>query len=164
MTQIPVGPHGAGGRLGEFDAYAPDLESACLRLFDANCPAFFAPNERPAYAAFLERLAPGYFVKREIGEVVAAFGLSDEGLPARRRLTWIMVHPDRQGEGLGRRVMAAVSDLARAGGATTVDIAASHLSAPFFARSGAKTLSSTLNGWGPDMHRVDMEWPLATPD
>ena len=38
-----------------------------------------------------------------------------------------------------------------------IDIAASHLSAPFFTKFGASTLSETPNGWGQGMHKVDME-------
>lgn len=143
-----------------FDICAPRLRPACLRLFDANCPTYFATNERPAYAAFLECVGPDYFVKEESGEVVAAFGLRDEGVADRRRLNWVMVSPQRHGAGLGRRMMAAVSELSLAAGVTVIDIAASHLSAPFFARFGAGTVAHISSGWGPDMHRVDMEWVL----
>ena len=38
-----------------------------------------------------------------------------------------------------------------------IDIAASHLSAPFFEKFGAKTIKEITDGWGLDMHRVDME-------
>ena len=36
-----------------FRGYRPPDESACLALFDENCPAFFAPNERDDYLVFL---------------------------------------------------------------------------------------------------------------
>jgi len=155
---------GTGYPAAAFDAYQPRLKSACLRLFDANCPAFFAPNEREAYAAFLDRAAPGYFTMQVDGEVIAAFGLLQEAAPARRRLSWIMVHPDRQGEGVGQRIIAAASERCAAAGASAIDIAASHLSAPFFARHGATIIHTTPDGWGPDMHRVDMELLLANRD
>lgn len=41
-----------------------------------------------------------------------------------------------------------------------IDIAASHLSAPFFATFGAKKVAEIKHGWGLDMHRIDMELPL----
>ena len=41
-----------------------------------------------------------------------------------------------------------------------IKIAANHLSAPFFAKFGAKTVLETKDGWAPDMHRVDMELHL----
>jgi hypothetical protein len=47
---------------------------------------------------------------------------------------------------------------AEAAGGGRVKIAASHLSAPFFAKFGAVPLRTTDDGWGPGMHRVDMIW------
>ncbi len=37
-----------------FRPYQTADREACLGLFDANCPEFFAPNERADYVAFLE--------------------------------------------------------------------------------------------------------------
>jgi hypothetical protein len=45
-------------------------------------------------------------------------------------------------------------------GCVAIDIAASHLSAPFFTRFGAKEVRCTKDGWGAGMHRVDMLLPL----
>ena len=41
-----------------------------------------------------------------------------------------------------------------------IKIAASHLSAPFFAKYGAVELNHIPDGWGEDMHRIDMELNL----
>jgi diadenosine tetraphosphate (Ap4A) HIT family hydrolase len=71
-----------------------------------------------------------------------------------------MVARDVQGGGVGRAIMADVMRHATALGAQWVDIAASHKSAPFFARFGAREQSRTLDGWGLGMHRVDMELPV----
>ena len=68
----------------------------CLDIFDANCPEFFAPNERQEYENFLNCDSKGYEVCDE-----------SEG---------------------------------RA----------------FFAKLGATPTSSTVDGWGPGMDRVDM--------
>ena len=97
-----------------FRPYQAADRDACLALFDANCPAFFAPNERGDYAAFL---ADGgdYHVALSGGRIVGA-----EGRVPR------------------------------------LHIAASHRSAPFFARFGSQTVKTTPNGWGPGMDRVDM--------
>ncbi len=62
-----------------------------------------------------------------------------------------------QGRGLGSAIMAHVLEKARRSGMRILRIAASHKSAPFFARFGAETVAETPNGWGPGMHRIDME-------
>ncbi|MDF2385561.1 GNAT family N-acetyltransferase [Nostoc ellipsosporum NOK] len=132
--------------------------SACLALFDANCPRFFAPNERAEFIGYLRAHAGEYRLCERDGRVVAAFGVALHG--ARARLNWIMVDPAAQRSGAGGAMIAATMAAARAGGAHMIDIAASHLSEPFFARHGARSRSRIADGWGPGMHRVDMELSL----
>ncbi len=127
----------------------------CLALFDANCPRFFAPNERDDFLAYLAGRAHEYRVCERDGAAVAAFGIA-KGME-RASLNWIMVDPAAQGSGVGREMIVATVAEAKAMGATAIDIAASHLSAPFFERFGARELAREENGWGPGMHRVEME-------
>lgn len=142
-----------------FSAYEPAYRGECLALFDANCPRFFAPNERADYEVFLGKFGDNYLLALARGAVVGAFGVT-RSAPGRAALRWIMLAPGRQGSGLGRAMMAETEARARALGASVLDIAASHVSAPFFAHLGAVELSRTPDGWGPGMHRVDMERPL----
>jgi GNAT superfamily N-acetyltransferase len=145
----------------QFVPYAPEHRDACLELFDENCPEFFAPNERADYARFLEAGRDGYQVCVSDGLRLGAFGVIDEGVLGRRRLNWILVARAAQGQRIGARMMAATVSAARRQGAEVVDIAASDKSAPFFARFGARALRRTEHGWGPGMHRVDMELRVA---
>lgn len=145
----------------EYAAFAATHLDACLALFDDNCPEFFAPNERADYEAFLASAPEGYCVCVTNGRVVAAFGVIDDGRVARRRLNWILVARDGQGRGVGRAIMAEVLRTAADGNARVIDIAASQQSAPFFARFGAREIRRQRDGWGPGMHRVDMELPLS---
>ena len=138
-----------------FRAWQEEDREACLSIFDANCPAFFAPNERSAYASFLDAAPEGYEVCEMAGRVVGAFGLvkrRDGGAS----LNWIMLAPDSQGTGIGSAMMERVVSLARASGVSTINIAASHKSAAFFERFGALATERTTDGWGPGMDRVDM--------
>jgi GNAT superfamily N-acetyltransferase len=144
----------------QFTPFVTAQREACLALFDQNCPGDFAPNERADYEAFLDGRPDDYRVGEIDGRVVAAFGVMKTAV-GRCRLSWIMVAKDAQGSGVGRSIMAEVLRHAAACGADAVDIAASHKSAPFFARFGALTRGRTENGWGPGMHRIDMELLLA---
>ncbi|MEM1405046.1 MAG: GNAT family N-acetyltransferase [Pseudomonadota bacterium] len=142
-----------------FRDYGKDDESACLAIFDGNCPEFFAPNEREDYRAFLGASPKGYEVCLSAGDVVGAFGVFPQldGAPS---LNWILLHPNAQGLGLGSAIMARSSASARALEAAFLRIAASHKSAPFFEKFGAQRKRFTKHGWGRDMHRVDMELPI----
>jgi GNAT superfamily N-acetyltransferase len=142
-----------------FEPYAPACNAACLALFDRNCPAFFAPRERSDYADFLTTVDGSYQVVLADEAVIAAFGVALVA-PQRARLRWIVIDPAWQGRGIGRAMMDAATEAARALGATALEIAASHKSAPFFARFGAQTVAFVRDGWGADMHRVDMQLPV----
>lgn len=146
-----------------FRPYSRSGRAACLGIFDANCPEFFAPNERDDYAAFLDKDPAGYELCIVNGQVAGAFGLGGTGT-RRAGLSWIMLDPRFQGLGIGSAVMARVRALAGAAGLDVVDIAASHKSAPFFARFGAITTGTIRDGWGPGMHRVDMVLPIRKSD
>jgi GNAT superfamily N-acetyltransferase len=124
----------------------------CLELFDRNCPAFFAPNERPDYELFLAAVPDWYELSVVDGRVTGAFGLD----PVHAALRWIMIHPDAHGRGLGSTIMASVVDSARLRGMLAISIAASQKSAPFFEKFGAVKRSIQENGWGPGMDRIDM--------
>jgi len=146
-----------------FRSYSRTEREACLSLFDANCPEFFASNERNDYANFLDTNPAGYELCIVNDQVAGAFGLIGNDT-LRRRLNWIMLNPQSQGLGIGSAVMARVTTLAIAGELEVVDIAASHKSAPFFAKFGAVTTGIIQDGWGPGMHRVDMALPIQRPN
>lgn len=145
-----------------FRTYTPEDAEACLALFDANCPRFFAPEERTDYAAYLERVA-GYRVCEVESRVCGAFGVAP-GLSGRAHLNWILIDPAVQRMGIGQAMMRAAIDGVSGIGATVLDIAASQHSAPFFARFGARELSHVPDGWGPGMHRIDMVLELGSGD
>ncbi len=139
----------------DFRPYQSTDRTACLSLFDANCPEFFAPNERQDYVDFLADRSAHYQVALLEDRIVGAFGvLPDE--PQGVALRWILLSPEWQGQGLGARIMTGAVGLARSHGAATLYIGASHRSAPFFAKFGAYPTATIPDGWGPGMHRVDM--------
>lgn len=129
--------------------------AVCLALFELNCPAYFAPEERTDYAAFLSGADATYEVCLSGGRVVGAFGLTP-GEAGSARVNWILLDPAAKGTGVGAAMMRRAIGLARGEAATHIHIAASHLSEAFFAKFGARTLSRQEDGWGPGMHRHDM--------
>lgn len=142
-----------------FRPYCSTDNEACSSIFDANCPGFFAPNERREYEEFLERVPDAYEVCEVNGTVLGAFGLFVDGKNA-KKLNWILLDPQTQGSGVGSKIMKRVIQTGRESQTRIVRIAASHKSAPFFAKFGATTTSSIKDGWGPGMDRVDMELRL----
>lgn len=142
-----------------FRPYTAKDREPCLAIFDANCPRFFAPNERRDYIQFLDTNPAGYEVCVVNEHIVGAFGLLGDGT-RNRSLNWILIAPQSQTRGLGSLFLKRVIINAQAQDIGCICIAASHLSAPFFAKHGARVITETSHGWGPDMHRVDMELKL----
>jgi len=142
-----------------FRPYRNADSQACMNIFDANCPEFFTPNERQEYERFLEDVSESYEVCEVDGRVLGAFGLLGDGKDE-KRLNWILLDPQTQGIGIGLKIMERVIHLGRKSETRMVRIAASQKSEPFFVRFGATTTSSTKDGWGPGMDRVDMVLPL----
>jgi len=142
-----------------FRSYCSTDFQACTDIFDANCPEFFAPNERQEYEEFLKDVSQAYDVCEVDGQVLGAFGLFDDGTNE-KRLNWILLDPQSQGIGIGLKIMERVLHLGRKTRTKSVNIAASQKSAPFFAKFGATITTITENGWGPGMHRVDMVLPI----
>ncbi|WOJ95885.1 GNAT family N-acetyltransferase [Congregibacter brevis] len=141
-----------------FRTYRPDDLACCLALFDENCPEFFAPNERADYEGFL-RETPSYVVATRNDRVVGAYGVSGRGRHS--SLNWILLARESQGLGLGSTIMKRAVARAIELKTTVLCIAASHKSAPFFTKFSAFEVKTIRDGWGPDMHRIDMELHLS---
>ncbi len=138
-----------------FRDYQDTDKLACLTIFDANCPEFFAPNEREDYLRFLDLSPVGYKVCDVAGSLAGAFGVFP-GAGDSAGLNWILLDPGAQGLGIGSEIMAQAIASARSCGAKRMQIAASHKSANFFEKFGAETEAIIDHGWGAGMHRVDM--------
>ena len=131
-----------------------------MSLFDANCPEFFALNERLDYQIFLERNPTNYKLLWLGSDLLGAFGLQQEG-QFEGRLNWIMTCPKTSNQGLGTFMMEQVIALADSLNIKLIHIAASQHSAPFFEKFGANATNFLENGWGQDMHRIDMSWQFS---
>ena len=144
----------------KFLKYDESYFDSCIRLFDENCPNYFTENEKEDYIEFLKGNTSGYFVVAIGPSIVSAFGLITKPDSIRGRLSWILVSSESKGNGLGVKMMSFVKNAAIEKELFAIDIAANHLSAPFFKKFGAKRLKETTDGWGQGMHRIDMELKL----
>ncbi|MDT8341696.1 MAG: GNAT family N-acetyltransferase [Longimicrobiales bacterium] len=134
---------------------------ACLALFDSNVPDFFQAWERPGMEEFLDALPGPYLVLEDGGAVVACGGVADEGNGV-ASVCWTVVRRDRQGAGLGRRLLEAChAEARRLPGVERVRLETIPEVAPFFARLGYRSVRVEPDGYAPGMDRVRMEMRLA---
>jgi len=139
-----------------FRTYSQNDKEECLSLFDENCPEYFSPNEREDYEDFLAATPKGYEVLVYDDEIVGVFGLFRES-DIEAKLDWILLSQNRQGDGLGSLIMNRVISQATESSFQIITIATSHKAYKFFLKKGASIISEKQNGWGPGMHRIDME-------
>lgn len=142
-----------------FKSYSSNDKELCLDLFDSNCPEYFAPNERMDYENFLISNPAGYELCIGNKEIIGAFGLFKENIN-QIRLDWILLNQKTQGIGIGSTIMNRVLIQASDSGADQILIATSHKAYKFFEKKGAIKISEKEHGWGPNMHRIDMELHL----
>ena len=147
-----------------FRPWRPGDAAACLDVFDSNVPTYFAPAERPAFAAFLAEMPCEYLVgEAPDGTVVACGGwFREPGRDGEAGLAWGMVRHDWHGRGAGRQLLEARLALVRAtAGIRSLRISTSQHTEAFYARAGFETFDRAADGHAPGIDRVDMRRHLA---
>ncbi|HEU5046302.1 MAG TPA: GNAT family N-acetyltransferase [Rickettsiales bacterium] len=144
--------------VSDFRPFQPFDNEACLALFDQNCPDYFAPNERREFAQYLYVQGHEYRVYEHRGKIGAAFGLHVYSDGHSARINWIMAARNSHKAGIGTVMMhTAIANAKRHPHVKLIHISASQHSASFFTRFGAAQKTIIENGWGPGMHRIEME-------
>jgi GNAT superfamily N-acetyltransferase len=141
----------------ELLTYDPTHKAACLAIFDANTPAFFAPHERAEFVEFLDNDADPYFVVADAGAVVACGGYFVIPTTPAAVLTWGMVDWARHRQGIGWfLLLARLQRLCHEPRIKVVKLQTSQHSAGFFERAGFAVQTITEDGYAPGMHQYNM--------
>ena len=141
-----------------FSDYHPSDRPTCSALFERNCPAYFAIEERSAYQAFLEAQPKPYWIAWTDNVAVACYGVTIEHDVA--GIDWIMVDPSYQSKGVGDAMVKRAINLFNKHNVKEVKVATSQHANRFFERYGLVETSTTLHGWGQGMHKIDMVMSL----
>ena len=137
-----------------FTPYQRADRPICSKLFERNCPAYFAIEERSEYQAFLEAEPKQYWLAWADNVAVACYGVTIERNVA--SINWIMVDPSHQSMGLGNTMVKRAFDLFKEHNVKELRVATSQHANRFFQRYGLIETSRTLHGWGKGMHKIDM--------
>jgi N-acetylglutamate synthase-like GNAT family acetyltransferase len=130
--------------------FSPRDRDACLSIFDSNAPPFFAPSERPDFAAFLERANDRYVVVEDAETIVACGGWGWRERVA--ILCWGMVRRDRHRAGIGTLLLEHRLNAIAKGDFDSIEITTSQHSAPFFSRAGFVEVEVTPDHFAPGLH------------
>ena len=141
-----------------FSDYHPSDRTTCSALFERNCPAYFAIEERSAYQAFLKAEPKPYWIAWTDNVAVACYGVTIERDGA--GIDWIIVDPSYQSKGVGDAMVKRAFNLFNKHDVKEVKVATSQHANRFFERYGLVETSTTLHGWGQGMHKIDMVMSL----
>ena len=139
----------------KFQKYIASKFEECLELFELNCPAYFAEEERKGYRKYLDYNKDIYLLGYENDSLACCFGIREHNIDL-CSLRWIMVHPNRHKSGFGNEMMSYIINYAKEQNKKTVLISTSQYTNNFFEKYGAKEVAFTENGWGRGMHKIDM--------
>ncbi|MBI2686229.1 MAG: GNAT family N-acetyltransferase [Acidobacteria bacterium] len=143
----------------QFRPYSPEDREACLALFTANTPNWFAPHEREQYESFLDEVPGSYYLMYDdTGALAGAGGVELESARGVGWLTWGMVDPNRHGQGLGKTLLEFRLEQLRANlHIHRVCIDSSQHTAPFYEKYGFTTQRIIPDGYAKGLHRHEME-------
>lgn len=128
-----------------------------LELFDANCPAFFHPDEKVDLISYLDNEIEDYFVVSSGKGIVASGGINYWQDKTEGRLSWDMVHPNHQGQGIGARLTTYRLELLKNHASVkNIIVRTSQLASAFYLKQGFTVEEVHKDFWAPgiDMWRM----------
>lgn len=131
-----------------------------LDLFDANCPAYFAPEEREDLNNYLDSELEDYFVVESEGRVVACGGINIQQDKNKGVLSWDMIHPDSQKKGIGKALVEhRVKHLKENRKVDRIGVRTAQFTHEFYAKCGFVLKEVVKDYWAPGYDLYDMDYP-----
>ena len=137
--------------------YDPKYKQQCIGIFESNIPKFFLPKELPACKEyFASIIASNYWVLEHQNEIIASGGIGIDGHAG--RMHYGMVRNDWHKKGIGTRLFEfRLGKLIENPNIATIGLDTCQHNPNFFRRFGFVETSVKENGYGPGLHRIDME-------
>lgn len=133
-----------------------------LSLLRLNTPEFFAPEEEEDFINYLKYEATRYFVVEADDQLVGCGGYNNPDGPTIFRLSWDIVHPAWQGQGIGRRLSEyRIQQIREAEGGTVILVRTSQHVYRFYERLGFVLQAVVKDYWaaGYDLYQMEYAGP-----
>lgn len=130
-----------------------------MHLFDANCPAYFAPDERVDFENYLDFELEDYFVVESEGRIVACGGINIREKENKGVLSWGMIHPDHHRKGIGKQLVNhRVNHLKTHYKVDRIGVRTTQLVHEFYAKCGFELREVVRDYWAPGYDLYDMDY------
>lgn len=131
---------------------------AVINLLRLNTPQYFDSSEEIDFVRYLQTEADHYFVYDLVGEIVGCGGINfgfDDGKTA--RLSWDIIHPLRQGEGIGRSLTAyRIEQIAKKNAVERVCVRTSQMAYQFYEKMGFRLERTERDYWAQGFDLYEM--------
>jgi len=135
----------------------PDL----INLLRLNTPIFFAPSEEKDFIDYLNGHSENYYVIEESNEIIGAGGINygfDNG--ATTRISWDMIHPEKQGKGIGTKLTKfRIDEIKKNSHISKIVVRTTQLVYEFYKKSGFQLERVEKDFWavGFDLYEMKIE-------
>ena len=141
--------------------YKKEDQDNLIKLFLLNTPEFFDISEKQHLIDYLSDHSENYFVVETLNKIIGSGGFNtgfDEGRTI--RISWDMIHPDYQGNGIGKKLLKyRIEKIKSIPGVKNVIVRTTQLVYQFYQKSGFELEMIDKDFWatGYDLYTMKME-------
>ena len=136
----------------------PDL----IKLLRLNTPRFFSPSEEKDFIDYLNRHSENYFVVEKSNQIIGAGGINygfDNGTTA--RISWDMIHPNKQGKGIGTKLTSyRIDEIKKNTHISKIVVRTTQLVYKFYEKNGFQLEKSEKDFWAEGFDLYEMKIQL----
>ena len=138
--------------------FEPTDKVILIDIFKLNTPDYFDIKEIEDYLEYLEKFSDTYLTIEHEGKIIGGAGYYLNMNDNSGRITWIFLHPDYSGLGLGRKTVEyCLMSLRKIRGVEKFVVTTSQLAYKFFEKFGFKTTRVEKDFWGQGLDLYEME-------
>jgi ribosomal protein S18 acetylase RimI-like enzyme len=137
----------------EIHTYTESDKTAVLNLFNLNTPQYFSSLEEEGLVYYLENEIELYYVVKIGDLIVGSGGINFENDKSTAKISWDIIHPKYQGQGLGSILLNfRLQEIQKFNQVQTVIVRTSQFTYQFYEKSGFKIGKITEDYWAPGYH------------
>lgn len=140
--------------------YISNDKAAVLELLDLNTPKYFNTSERKDFEKYLEEEIEDYFVIENNVEIIGAGGINYILQNKTARISWDMINPNLQGQGIGQNLMThRLKHLSTQSEIETIDVRTTQLTYQFYEKMNFHLIKIEKDFWaeGFDLYHMQQE-------
>jgi ribosomal-protein-alanine N-acetyltransferase len=129
-------------------AYQDEDKDQVLDLLRLNTPLFFAPEEEKGLVYYLDHEIEYYYVLEIDQLIVGCGGFNFSGDVSTGKISWDILHPDYQGQGLGTALLKyRIRQLKTFEALENILVRTSQIVYPFYEKNGFKLVDIKKDYW-----------------